>query len=167
MKTGSSDEIKTDLLRQLAAQIEAELATIREAADATHAAATHPDAKAENKYDTRGLEASYLAGAQKERVSELEATLEAIRATASRAFGPEDKIAATALVDLELGSGQLLTVFVLRYAAGYALKAAGRAVQTVTVGAPLGLALLGKTVGEAATVEAKDGTREYEIVAIL
>ena len=73
--------MKAALLKQLAAKLEAELATIRAAAQATHAAATHPDAKAENKYDTRGLEASYLAGAQQERVAELEATLDAIRAT--------------------------------------------------------------------------------------
>lgn len=33
--------------------------------------ATHEDTKAENKYDTHGLEASYLARAQSERVLDL------------------------------------------------------------------------------------------------
>ena len=41
-------------------------------------AATDEESKAENKYDTRGLEASYLAGAQAKRTTELEETIKVI-----------------------------------------------------------------------------------------
>src|SRR5690606_41710128 len=40
------------------------------AAQATREDATHEDNKAENKYDTRGLEASYLAEAQARQAEE-------------------------------------------------------------------------------------------------
>ena len=47
------------------------------AAKASHAEATAEENRAENKYDTRGLEASYLATGQANKVLELEAAIEA------------------------------------------------------------------------------------------
>ncbi len=48
---------------------------LKEAALATYEAATHEESKPENEYDTRGLEASYLAGAQAKRTAEIEELL--------------------------------------------------------------------------------------------
>lgn len=52
---------KRALIKKIVAQLEAELALLTKAARSAHAEATHESSKAENKYDTRGLEASYLA----------------------------------------------------------------------------------------------------------
>ena len=55
---------KKRLLEEIIARLRADAAKMKAAALATHEEATHEDNKAESKYDTRGLEASYLAEAQ-------------------------------------------------------------------------------------------------------
>src|SRR4030095_10484665 len=55
---------KIALVRQIIAQLDAELEGYARSARTAHAEATHEQSKAENKYDTRGLEASYLAHGQ-------------------------------------------------------------------------------------------------------
>ena len=58
---------KRDLLNLFANKIAEDLLVMTKAALAAHEAATHSESKAEDQYDTRGLEASYLAGAQSKR----------------------------------------------------------------------------------------------------
>ena len=62
---------KAEIAAQIIATLQRDLKTAREAARAPVAAATDPGSKAENKYDTRTLEASYLARGQAFRVEEL------------------------------------------------------------------------------------------------
>ena len=66
---------KKKLISYLAEKIAQELTAITEAAKNTYDVATHEDNKPENKYDTRGLEASYLAGAQAKRVVDMKEVL--------------------------------------------------------------------------------------------
>jgi hypothetical protein len=68
---------KQDVLDQILSVLSTELASLTRAAQGAFAAATDPDSKAENKYDTRTLEASYVARGQAQRVAELQ---EAVRA---------------------------------------------------------------------------------------
>ena len=63
---------KQELISAFITQLERDLVTMKEAARNTLQAATHEESKAENEYDTRGLEASYLAGAQSKRAAEIE-----------------------------------------------------------------------------------------------
>ena len=156
---------KSLLLLQLQKHIDDELMSLQKSVDSAAEAATHPEAKPENKYDTRGLEASYLAGAQKERVGELKAALLWLKSTQLKSFGALDKIAPTALVSLE-HEGQMSWCFLMAWGAGYALQWEGHPVLTITPQSPLGEALLGKTQGELATVRTAQGIREYEIVQV-
>ena len=55
---------KAQLLKQIVASLSESLGVLEKAARASHAEATHESSKAESKYDTRGLEAAYLAGGQ-------------------------------------------------------------------------------------------------------
>ena len=50
--------------------------------------ATHEQSKAENKYDTRGLETSYLAHRQARQMMEMEAAITALKNMDIRTFGP-------------------------------------------------------------------------------
>ena len=79
-------------------QLEHDLIALKEAARATYEAATHEESKPENEYDTRGLEASYLAGAQAKRAGEIDEVLSLFRHLEFKSFGPQTPIAATALV---------------------------------------------------------------------
>lgn len=64
-------------------------------------AATGADTKAENKYDTRGLEASYLAAGQAEQADELARALLSVESFEFTDFDLDDPIAVGALVETE------------------------------------------------------------------
>ena len=53
---------KSQLLKEIVAALGESLETLERAARASHNEATHESSRAESKYDTRGLEAAYLAG---------------------------------------------------------------------------------------------------------
>ena len=91
---------KRELLIQLIQQINDELEVIKKSAEIAHDDATHEESRAENKYDTRGLESSYLAGAQIES-SYLSSYLKQIENLQLKNFTSEDEIAATAVIELE------------------------------------------------------------------
>ena len=63
---------KAKLVETILKSLEKDLEVLREAEKSTREAATHEESKPENEYDTRGLEASYLAGAQSKRIIETE-----------------------------------------------------------------------------------------------
>ena len=63
----NKDKLKEEVLRVLEEQVK----VLRKAVEVASEATTHPDAKAEGKYDTRAIETGYLAGAQAARLVEL------------------------------------------------------------------------------------------------
>ena len=58
---------KSSLVDHIKKQLTEDFEILKAAALATYEDATHEESKPENEYDTRGLEASYLAGAQGKR----------------------------------------------------------------------------------------------------
>ena len=157
---------KEELLQAIVATLEADLAVINAATQAAHAAATHEECIADNKYDTLGLEASYLAQGQANRAQEIRLALESYRTLALRSFAAETPIRLTALVTLEEESGSLRTVFLGPEAGGVKIPAGGAEIIVVTPSSPLGRALLGKRCDDALTIDAGDTAREYTIVAV-
>src|ERR1041384_8656274 len=92
---------KTNLLARIVEALHNNLAILDKAARAAHAEATHESSKAENKYDTRGLEAAYLAGGQARQAREILEAIELYEKLPARAFVPGDFIDLTAFVTLE------------------------------------------------------------------
>lgn len=138
---------KPHLLTEIIASLRAELSLCLNAAKATAAAATDPDSKAENKYDTRSLEASYLARGQAQRVAELQHDLGAFEALGVRRFEPSDAISLGALVTLKAPEGES-HYFLGPAAGGTEVSNEGIEVLVITPGSPLGQKLLGKKVGD-------------------
>lgn len=157
---------KSQLVMQLVPLIEDEMRVLQKSLDSASEAATHPEAKPENKYDTRGLEASYLAGAQRERLQELKAMLHLLQIMPLRDFAEDDKIGPTALVELEQ-DGRSSLYFILPLGAGFGLQWEGQPVLVVNPQAPLGQALINKMVGDVAKVKAGAVVKEYEVVRVL
>ena len=157
---------KQRLLVNLQEAVESDLKNVLASANNAVAAATHAENRPENKYDTRGLEASYLAGAQNARAAELTATLEVIKELAPRDFAPEDMISVTAVVELKC-SGVTSFYFLLGVAAGYVLEVDGKLVRTLTPNAPVAAALMGKFMGEIIEVLVGGELKEYEIIDVL
>jgi hypothetical protein len=92
---------KKQIIKLFIDQISEELNSMKSAALNTYSEATQEESKAENKYDTRGLEASYLAGAQAKRVEELQAVLAVFKNFPLKNFNDEDRISLTALIEVQ------------------------------------------------------------------
>jgi len=160
--TGGGSIDKAALKAELVAQLVAAL----EAAERAHAAAlegaTHSEARAENPKDTRGLEQSYLARGQAQRVAELAAGVAAVTALAARGFAPTDPIAVGALVTVD-EDGQPQRLFVAPHGGGSVLAGG---VQVVTPTSPLGRALLGKRARDDVELRLPGRLRTLVVVAI-
>ncbi len=91
---------KKKLLRLITEKLAADLEVAVRAAQTAHETATHEENVAENKYDTLGLEAAYLAAGQSRRVEEIRQALGLYRNLVLRDFDEEQGIQLTALVTL-------------------------------------------------------------------
>lgn len=156
---------KRVLFEKLIHKLEDERSQLAEAALHTYEAATHEESEPEDQYDTRGLEASYLAGAQAKRVAAVEQMISSIRQIGVRKFGEEDSISATALVELD-HEGKSSYCLLLPQGGGLSIDHDGHHVQVITPQSPLGEAILGRQVGDVASIDVGKETHEYEIVAI-
>src|SRR4051812_22454303 len=92
---------KTSLLTQIVAALGESLELLGRAAHASHLEATHESSRAESKYDTRGLEAAYLAGGQARQAREIMDAMKTYGALVTRDFATSDLIDITAVVKLE------------------------------------------------------------------
>jgi transcription elongation GreA/GreB family factor len=156
---------KKKLLQDMMDQLEKDRIALLEATQATLEAATHEENKPENEYDTRGLEASYLAGAQSKRVGEIEEALMSCKQIKLKDFSAKDPIASTAVIELE-SDGKKSWFFLMPKGGGISLKSEGKIIQVITGTSPLGEALQGLKIGDSAIVEMGRQEKEYEILSI-
>lgn len=164
--TVSASANKQSLIEKLIAKLKDEHDRLAEAALHTYEAATHEESEAEDQYDTRGLEASYLAGAQAKRVAALEQTLHSLKQLKFRDFSDEDPIGETALVELE-HDGKTNYCLLLPHGGGMSVEHDGHQVQVITPKSPLGEALVGRTAGDVAVIDVNNQTKEYEIISVI
>ncbi len=144
---------KGELIQAIAAHLRELLAAGTTAARATTAAATDPDSKAENKYDTRNLEASYLARGQAFRVAETMEALREFESLTPRAFAPGDGVGEGALVSLT-GADGTQHYFIGPAAGGTEVTCDGTEVLVITAASPLGAKLMRRRAGERIELQA-------------
>src|SRR5437868_9856489 len=118
---------KSELIGCIIEALHDSLAVLEKAARAAHAEATHESSKAENKYDTRGLEAAYLAGGQARQAREILDSIKVYQLIQIRDFGPNDPIDLTAVVELDAG-GSRSTYFIGPNSGGLELQYRGEEV---------------------------------------
>lgn len=126
--------LEEEVRRQLAAQ------------QTAAAGATHAEAKAETKWDTCGLEQSYLARGHAKQFETLAQQVEELRK-----FNPPDfsgkVIAAGALVETEM-NGEILLFFLLPCGGGIEILLDKREITVITPESPVGKALDGRRQGD-------------------
>lgn len=144
---------KQAVLDQFRAVLQADLDTLMRAAQGAFAAATDPDSKAENKYDTRTLEASYIARGQAKRVAELQEAVQAYSALSGVELEEGSAASLGSLVTLE-GPEGVDHYFIGPTAGGTEILHEGREVVIITPSSPMGQKLVGKRVGESVAVRA-------------
>src|SRR6266700_2393901 len=138
---------KAHLVKQIVASLGESLAVLQKAAQAAHAEATHESSKAENKYDTRGLEAAYLAGGQARQVREIVDSIQTYEALVAREFTAGERVDLTALVYLN-AEGTTSTYFIGPKNGGLEIEDEGNEVTVITPQSPLGQNLMGKKEGQ-------------------
>ena len=138
---------KRALIQKIVAKLTSELEVYFRAAQASRAEATHEQSKAESKYDTRGLEASYLARGQSKQAAELEVAIAEFERLDARKFAAGEAISVGALVELEIG-GESSFYFLGPRAGGTEVVQEKKAVLVITPQSPLGAQLLGKKPGD-------------------
>src|SRR3954469_6603583 len=94
---------KRELVVAVIEKLREDLALYEKAAGAARAEATHEQSKAEHKYDTRGLEAAYLARGQSRQAAEILQAIAHFEKLTPRDFTPTDVIETGAVVELQNG----------------------------------------------------------------
>ncbi|NQZ01391.1 MAG: GreA/GreB family elongation factor [Bdellovibrionales bacterium] len=143
------------------------MTTITEAAFAARDAAISEEAKAENKYDTRGLEASYLAGAQAKRASELRETISKLRKNKVRLYGEDEPIQGLALVTVESEDGESKRFFIVPAEGGAKINVGSEVFFLVTPESPIGQSLWNLKCGDEFEFTLKGKKQFYEVLEIL
>ncbi len=147
------------------------------AAQQAHDTATHEEAVAENKYDTFGLEASYLAEGQSKRVQQARDDRQTFDKLAIRDFDEDSPIhfgAYLELTSLELNSLELNSLelsddelqtqklFLSPVAGGLQITMENERIMLVSPHSPLGQALMGAYLDDEITVN----NRRYTITKL-
>jgi transcription elongation GreA/GreB family factor len=138
---------KRAIIKKITAKLAGELELYFRAAEYARAEATHEQNKAENKYDTRGLEASYLARGQSRQAAELEAAIGEFEKLAGRVFAAGEAIGVGALVELE-HDGEKTFYFLGPRAGGTEVIHDRKEILVITPQSPLGEQLMGKKAGD-------------------
>ena len=138
---------KQAVLTAILDRLREDLALYYKAADAARVEATDEQSKAEHKYDTRGLEASYLARGQSRQAAELEASIAQFEKLAPRDFAPDEAIDTGALVELKSGR-ETSYYFLGPRAGGTEVNHQDNEILVITPESPLGSQLIGRKAGD-------------------
>ena len=156
---------KRALIQKIIARLDHELAAFARSARDAHAEATHEQSKAENKYDTRGLEASYLARGQSRQAAETGDARRQFEALPIRDFAPDEPIDLGALVELAV-NGEPTLYFVGPRAGGMEIRQGREKALVITPQSPLGQQLLGKREGDRWRNPISVLPTEYRVTAV-
>jgi len=138
---------KHEVLSLIISKLEADISISEQAVQMARDTATHKDCLGSSKYETMGLEASYLAQGQGTRLLELERSLAHFKQlklnTPTTAY-----IQLSSLFTLENEDGKQQTLWMAADAGGLIIMHQEQAITVITPKSPLGKALLGKAEGE-------------------
>ncbi|MFK0312772.1 GreA/GreB family elongation factor [Pseudomonas sp. NPDC090233] len=153
---------KPSLLTRIVTALETDMEVLRRAAQTAYETATAEENIAENKYDTLGLEASYLATGQARRTAEIRQALLIYQQLALRDYDPARGIQIGSLVTLEDEHGEQRLLFLGPEAAGLKIGKGAELVTVITPRSPLGQQLVGKKIDD----EVSLGVQAFFIIQV-
>ena len=152
------------LQQQVLQRLADDLAQAEHAARVAHETATHEENIAENKYDTLGLEAAYLATGQARRAEAIRQVMAGWRQFRPAAFDAGRGIQLGALVCLVDAADRQQQLFLGPAGGSMALGSGEQAVQVISSEAPLGQALLGKGEGDEVSIQVGATRQQFEVL---
>ncbi len=156
---------KKDVIRKILGHLTGELELYIRAARAAFAEATDEQSRSESKYDTRGLEASYLARGQARQVAETEESIRLFKSLGARALGANEPVVVGALVELEGRGGRAFYLIGPR-AGGTEVEVGGHEVLVLTPESPLGGQLMGHRAGDTLKIVIAGTRHNHTVVSV-
>lgn len=157
--------IKIKIIDQLTHRLKEDIQNLKNARDNAKTIATDNESKAESKWDTRAIEAGYLAGAQSARIEELQQELELLENLSIKNLTNNDEIIIGALVKLECNNQQK-HYFISPITGGVLLNIDNRPIMVVSVFSPIGKEVLGLSVDDIFELTTPSGKREYSVLEV-
>jgi transcription elongation GreA/GreB family factor len=151
-------EDKVNILKKIILVLKKEESVVEKSMLAAKDETTHEDTKQEGKYDTRAIEAGYLAGAQEQRLKILSANIKHLEVVAAT-WETDPK----ACINEKLGAGTIVEVteirkhegqeqkkyyFILPSSAGIEIEHNNDTYVSISTDSILGAKFLGKEAGE-------------------
>lgn len=154
------------LPQQVLERLAEDLLQAEQAARVAHETATHEENIAENKYDTLGLEAAYLATGQARRADAIRQAMAHWRQFHPRAYDAAQGIQLGALVCLVDADGNQQQLFLGPAGGSMKLDSGAGLVQVISTDAPLGKALLGKCEGDEVALQVAPHRQAFEVLQV-
>ena len=156
---------KPKLVATMIEKLRSDLALYHKAAEFARAEATHEQSKAENKYDTRGLEASYLARGQSKQAAEIAQAITQFEKLSLRDFSATEPIDTGAVVKLQSGK-EITCYFIGPRAGGTEVLHENEEVLVITPESPLGSQLIGRKAGEKCDLELGGRKQQFKVLSV-
>ncbi len=147
------------IVSQLIHQLEVDLSALEAAAHSTKEYVTDGDVKSDGKYDTRAIEASYLAGAQEKRVEEIKLDIQMLK---DLELHPTTTAQLGSLVKIKFNNEDRL-YFISSTAGGSIVDIEGTSVLVISVFSPIGSEVLNLSKSDSFEVETPAETRHYQV----
>ena len=154
------------LQQQVLTRLAEDLLQAEQAVRAAHETATHEENIAENKYDTLGLEASYLATGQVRRADAIRQALANWRQFRPRPYDIAKGIQLGALVCLVDSDDNQQHLFLGPDGGSMKLVSGTVLVQVISSEAPLGRAMLGKCEGDEVSIQVAPIRQQFEVLRV-
>jgi transcription elongation GreA/GreB family factor len=154
------------LQQQVLNRLAEDLLQAEQAVRAAHETATHEENIAENKYDTLGLEAAYLATGQVRRAEAIRQALADWRQFRPRPYDVRKGIQLGALVCVVDSDDKQRHLFLGPDGGSMKLVSGTQLVQVISSEAPLGRALLGKCEGDEVSIQVALSRQQFEVLRV-
>ena len=154
------------LQQQVLERLAEDLLQAEQAVRAAHETATHEENIAENKYDTLGLEASYLATGQARRAEGIRQAMANWRQFRPSPYDASKGIQLGALVCLADSDDKQQQLFLGPNGGSMKLVSGAQLVQVISSEAPLGRAMLGKCEGDEVWIQVAPIRQQFEVLRV-
>jgi transcription elongation GreA/GreB family factor len=159
-------KFKETFLQNILDQLKYNLDSLITIAEKEKSFAISNEMQAEGKYDTRKVEASYLAGAQARRVQELKNNYSLFKNLICEDYSQDEELKVGSLIEcIKEENQKYLTCyfFISPGAGGQSFELNNKNVQIVSQSSPIGKALLSANVGEEFELTVKNRKVHYTV----
>ena len=155
------------LKQQVLERLAEDLLQVEQAARVAHETATHEENIAENKYDTLGLEAAYLASGQAQRAEAIRQVMANWRRFHPAPYEASKGIQLGALVCLVDSNDKQQHLFLGPAGGSMKLVCGTQLIQVISTEAPLGRAMLGKFEGDEVAMQVAQARQQFEVLQVV